>query len=268
MTHPKIQIHSIDQLISVLKKLRSENGCPWDREQTHSSLKKHLIEECSELMDAIDDKDREGICEELGDILMHIVFHSQIAEENKEFTFEDVARCVTEKMIHRHPHVFGDGKAENSGEVIEMWEVIKKQEKKEKNKERKSLMDGIPRHLPVLSRAHEMQRKAAKVGFDWINSQQIMEKIEEEMTELKKALAGDDIKSINEEIGDLIFSVVNLARFRNGKPAEDILACAVQKFERRFRYIEEKLAIAGKSVETSLPDEMEVLWGDAKKSGL
>ena len=226
------------------------------------------MEECAELMDAIDDKDSEGICEELGDLLMHIVFHAQIAEENKTFTFEDVSRGVTEKMIRRHPHVFGDGKAENSGEVIEMWEVIKKQEKKERNRERKSLMDGIPRHLPSLFRAHEIQRKAAKVGFDWTNSHQIMEKIEEEMRELKKALADGDEKSVNEEMGDLIFSVVNLARFRNEKSAEEILAFTIQKFERRFRYIEDKLASAGKCTEASSPDEMESLWNEAKKSGL
>ena len=219
-------------------------------------------------MDAIDDKDQEGICEELGDLLMHIVFHARIAEENRTFTFEDVARGITEKMIRRHPHVFADGKAQNSEEVIEMWELIKKQEKKERNRERKSLMDGIPRHLPALFRAHEMQRKAAKVGFDWTNSQQIMEKIEEEMGELKKALADGDEKAVNEEIGDLIFSAVNLARFRNEKSAEEILACTIQKFERRFRYIEEKLASSGKSAETSSPDEMEVLWNEAKKSGL
>ena len=268
MPHPKIQIHPIDQLISAMKILRSENGCPWDREQTHSSLKKYLMEECAELMDAIDDKDQEGICEELGDLLMHIVFHARIAEESKTFTFEDVARGITEKMIRRHPHVFADGKAQNSGEVIEMWELIKKQEKKERNRERKSLMDGIPRHLPALFRAHEMQRKAAKVGFDWTNSQQIMDKIEEEMRELKKALADGDEKAVNEEIGDLIFSAVNLARFRNEKSAEEILACTIQKFERRFRYIEEKLAAAGKSAETSSPDEMEILWNEAKKNGL
>ena len=251
-----------------MEKLRSENGCPWDREQTHSSLKKHLMEECAELMDAIDDKDTEGICEELGDLLMHIVFHSRIAEENKSFNFEDVSRGITEKMIRRHPHVFAEGKAENSGEVIEMWEVIKKQEKKEKNRERKSLMDGIPRHLPALSRAHEMQSKAAKVGFDWINSHQIMEKIGEEMEELKKALASGDEKAVNEEMGDLIFSVVNLARFRKGKSSEEILASTIQKFERRFRYIEEKLASVGKSAETSSPQEMDGLWNEAKRKGL
>ena len=251
-----------------MKKLRSETGCPWDREQTHSSLKKYLMEECAELMDAIDDKDPEGICEELGDLLMHIVFHSQIAEENKSFTFEDVIGGITEKMIRRHPHVFGDGKAENSNEVIEMWETIKKQEKKDGKKSRKSLMDGIPRHLPALFRAHEMQRKASKVGFDWNNSRQIVEKIEEEMDELKKALASGDEKSVNEEIGDLIFSVVNLARFRKEKSAEEILACAIQKFERRFRYIEDKLASAGKSTENSSPDEMECLWNEAKNNGL
>lgn len=267
MTLQNTHVHPIDQLILVMKKLRSEKGCPWDREQTHSSLKKYLMEECAELMDSIDDKDSEGICEELGDLLMHIVFHSRIAEENKSFTFEDVARGITEKMIRRHPHVFGNEKAENSGEVIEMWESIKKREKKDRNKERKSLMDGIPRHLPALFRAHEMQRKAAKVGFDWINSHQIIEKIEEEMEELKKAIATGDEKSINEEIGDLIFSVVNLARFRKEKSAEEILADTIQKFERRFRYIEEKLASAGKSAETSSLDEMDGLWNEAKKNG-
>lgn len=219
-------------------------------------------------MDAIDDKDQEGICEELGDLLMHIVFHSRIAEENKTFTFEDVVRGITEKMIRRHPHVFGDRKAENSGEVVLMWDSIKKEEKKEGNKERKSLMDGIPRHLPVLCRAHEMQRKAAKVGFDWNDSSQIMAKIEEEMVELKKALACGDEKSVNEEIGDLIFSAVNLARFRKEKSAEEILALTVQKFERRFRYIEERLASAGKSAETSSTEEMESLWNESKKHGL
>ncbi|MFA6566665.1 MAG: nucleoside triphosphate pyrophosphohydrolase [Victivallales bacterium] len=270
MPHSKIHTHtrSMDQLISVMKKLRSEKGCPWDREQTHSSLKKYLMEECAELMDSIDDKDTDGICEELGDLLMHIVFHSQIAEENKSFTFEDVVGGITEKMIRRHPHVFGDGKAENSSEVVEMWEVIKGQEKKERNRGRKSLMDGIPRHLPALFRAHEMQRKAAKVGFDWSNSHQIMEKIGEEMEELKKAIADGDEKSVNEEIGDLIFSAVNLARFRKGTSAEEILACTIQKFERRFRYIEEKLASAGKSAETSSPDEMDGFWNEAKKNGL
>jgi tetrapyrrole methylase family protein/MazG family protein len=268
MPHSKIHTRSIDQLISVMEKLRSDNGCPWDKEQTHSSLKKYLMEECAELMDAIDDEDSKGICEELGDLLMHIVFHSRIAEENKSFTFEDVVGGITKKMIRRHPHVFGDGKAENSKEVIEMWDVIKKQEKKDGNRERKSLMDGIPRHLPALFRAHEMQRKAAKVGFDWTHSSQIMEKIEEEMEELKKAIAIGDEKSVNEEIGDLIFSVVNLARFRKEKSAEEILACTIQKFERRFRYIEETLSSSGKSTENSSPSEMERLWDEAKKKGL
>jgi MazG family protein len=149
-----------------------------------------------------------------------------------------------------------------------MWEVIKKQEKKERNRERKSLMDGVPRHLPALSRAHEMQRKAAKVGFDWVNSHQIMEKIGEEMEELKKALATGDEKSVNEEMGDLIFSVVNLARFRKKESAEEILTSTIQKFEKRFRYIEEKLASAGKSAETSSPEEMDGLWNEAKRNGL
>jgi MazG family protein len=149
-----------------------------------------------------------------------------------------------------------------------MWDSIKKQEKKEGNRSRKSLMDGIPRHLPSLLRAQEMQKKAAKVGFDWSNSGQILKKIEEELGELKNALAQGDEQSVNEEMGDLIFSVVNLARFRKGSSADEILSHAVKKFERRFRYIEEKLASSGKSAETSSPDEMDNLWNEAKKNGL
>lgn len=254
----------IGDLVSVMKKLRSEKGCPWDREQTHKTLKKYLIEEGAELMDSIDDDDRDGICEELGDLLMHIVFHSQIAAEKGDFDFDDVAGRITEKMIRRHPHVFAGRKAENSNAVIKMWDEIKKKEKNKRN----SLMDGVPRHLPSLLRAHEVQKKAAKVGFDWSNPLQIIEKIEEEVAELKDAVRKGDEAGINEEIGDILFSVVNLARFRNTESAEDILIRTVQKFERRFRFIEEKLAKKGKSPENSTVDEMEKLWCEAKKKGL
>jgi len=232
----------VDKLISVMKKLRSEKGCPWDREQTHRSLKKYLIEESAELMDSIDDNDDQGICEELGDLLMHIVFHSQIAEEKGSFTFMDVAEGITEKMIRRHPHVFADRKVHDSAAVIKMWDDIKKTEKKNKNIKRKSVLDGVPRHLPSLLRAHEVQKKAAKVGFDWSNSDQIIEKIEEEVGELKDAVRNGNESDISEETGDLLFSVVNLARYRNSESAEEIIGRTIQKFERRFRYMEKKLA--------------------------
>ncbi len=263
-TKPVKNRNPVDDLVSVMKKLRSEKGCPWDREQTHSTLKKYLVEESAELMDAIDDDDKEGICEELGDLLMHIVFHSQIAAENGHFDFDDVARIITEKMVRRHPHVFSDRKAENSDDVVKLWDDIKKKEKSSRN----SLMDGVPRHLPSLLRAHEIQRKAAKVGFDWSNSQQILEKIDEEIAELKEAVRKGNESEINDEIGDLLFSVVNLARFRKAESAEDIMARTIQKFERRFRYIEEKLSGKGKSPEDSSIDEMEKLWKEAKVKGL
>jgi tetrapyrrole methylase family protein/MazG family protein len=258
----------VNNLVSVMKKLRSENGCPWDREQTHKTLKKYLIEESAELMDSIDDEDDQGICEELGDLLMHIVFHSQIAEEKGSFTFKDVAEGITEKMIRRHPHVFADRKAPDSQSVIKMWDEIKKTEKKSKKVLRNSILDGVPRHMPSLLRAHEIQRKAAKVGFDWSSSDQIIEKIEEEISELKDAVRSGSESEINEEIGDLIFSVVNLARYRNTESAEEIINSTIQKFERRFRYIEEKLADDNNTPERSSLEEMEKLWDEAKKKGL
>ncbi|OGV39026.1 MAG: nucleoside triphosphate pyrophosphohydrolase [Lentisphaerae bacterium GWF2_49_21] len=264
MAKPFKNTNPVGDLVSVMKKLRSDKGCPWDREQTHKTLKKYLVEESAELMDAIDDNDKEGICEELGDLLMHIVFHSQIASENRDFDFEDVAEKITRKMIRRHPHVFAGKKVGNSEAVIKMWDEIKKDEKKK----RKSLLDGVPRHLPSLLRAHEIQRKAAKVGFDWNNSRQIIEKIEEEISELKNAVRKGDDAEINEEIGDLLFSVVNLARYRNTESAEDIMTRTIQKFERRFRYIEKKLAKINKNPESSSLDEMEKLWIEAKKKGL
>ena len=256
----------VNDLVSVMKKLRSEQGCPWDREQTHKSLKKYLIEESSELMDSIDDNDDQGICEELGDLLMHIVFHSQIAEEKGSFTFKDVAEGITEKMIRRHPHVFADRIASDSDAVVKMWDEIKKTEKK--SKKRNSVLDGVPRHLPSLLRAHEIQKKAAKVGFDWSNSAQIIEKIEEEIEELKDAVRNGNESEITEEIGDLLFSVVNLARFRNTESAEEIINRTIQKFERRFRYIEEKLAENNKTPEGSSLEEMEQLWNESKMNGL
>ncbi|MFZ2653698.1 MAG: nucleoside triphosphate pyrophosphohydrolase [Victivallales bacterium] len=258
----------VSELVSVMKRLRSETGCPWDREQTHKTLKKYLVEESSELMDSIDDNDDQGICEELGDLLMHIVFHSQIAEEKGSFTFNDVAEGITEKMIRRHPHVFADRKASDSAAVIKMWDDIKKTEKENKKIKRNSILDGVPRHMPSLLRAHEIQRKAAKAGFDWSNSAQIIEKIEEEIGELKDAVRNGSESDINGEIGDLLFSVVNLARYRNTESAEEIINGTIQKFERRFRYIEEKLAEDNKSPEGSSLEVMEKLWNEAKVKGL
>jgi tetrapyrrole methylase family protein/MazG family protein len=253
----------IDELQDVLEKLRSPEGCPWDREQTHSSLKEHLIEECAELLDSIDDNDDQGICEELGDVLMHIVFHAKIAEEEGTFTFDDVAREVTEKMVRRHPHVFGEESVSNVDEVMTIWNRAKKKEKGDRGFT--SILDGIPRHMPALLKARELQKKAAKVGFDWKQPEQIIEKIEEELQELKEAMASGDEVHVEEELGDLLFAVVNLSRFRNSTPAEELLARANKKFIQRFQYIERTIEKRGDTLQETSIEEMERLWNEIKR---
>jgi tetrapyrrole methylase family protein/MazG family protein len=253
----------MNELLTVMDKLLSDQGCPWDREQTHSSLKKFLVEECAELLDSIDDKDDVGICEELGDILMHIVFHANIAARDGRFNFDDIAKVIREKMIRRHPHVFGDEKVNHADEVLAVWNRIKAEEKGDRGFT--SILDGIPRHMPALLRARELQKKAAKVGFDWEKPEQVIEKIEEELEELKNAYASGDESHVEEEIGDLLFAVVNFSRFRNSIPAEELLAQANKKFIDRFKYIERELEKKEKSLEEATIEEMEELWNEAKK---
>lgn len=253
----------INELLDVLEKLRSPEGCPWDREQTHSTLKKHLIEECAELLDSIDDNDEKGICEELGDVLMHIVFHAKIAEHDGKFTFDDVARQVTEKMVRRHPHVFGDESVSNVDEVMTIWNKAKNKEKGDRGFT--SILDGIPRHMPALLQARELQKKAAKVGFDWEQPEQIIEKIDEELQELKEAMASGDEAHVEEELGDLLFAVVNLSRFRNFTPAEELLARANKKFIQRFQYIERTIENRGDTLQETSIEEMERIWNESKK---
>ncbi|OGV51458.1 MAG: nucleoside triphosphate pyrophosphohydrolase [Lentisphaerae bacterium GWF2_44_16] len=252
----------VKKLVEVISVLRGPGGCPWDREQTHKTLKPYLIEECAELMDAVDDNDSDSVCEELGDVLMHIIMSSKIASEKGHFDFNEVAKRSVEKMIRRHPHVFGEQKAATSGEVLDIWEDVKKKEKK---RQVSSVMDGIPRHFPALLRATKVQKKAAKYGFDWSSEEQIIRKIEEELEEVKKAHSERDSAAVDEEIGDLLFAVVNLCRFRKSISAEELLASAVKKFQNRFRYIEKQLALKGKTLEQSSLDEMEKLWEKAKK---
>ncbi|OGV59119.1 MAG: nucleoside triphosphate pyrophosphohydrolase [Lentisphaerae bacterium GWF2_52_8] len=254
----------LPKLLEVIAVLRSPEGCPWDREQTHSSLKQFLMEECAELMDAIDDDDAECICDELGDLLMHVVLHSRIAEEQGRFDFNEVARMSTEKMLRRHPHVFGDAKASCSGEVVKLWEEVKKEEKEGKGKKAESVMDGIPRQLSSLLHAEKIQRRAAKYGFDWSAPEQIVEKIEEELQELRQAMAEGRDEAVDEEIGDLLFAVVNLSRFRKGPSSEDQLTGTIRKFQKRFRHIERRLAENGRNLEEASIDEMEALWQEAK----
>ena len=256
---------SAEELLKVMEKLRSPEGCPWDREQTHETLKLYLAEVCAELIDAIDNNDQEGICEELGDVLMNIVFNCVIANEKGHFHFNDVLAGIINKMIRRHPHVFGDVQAKSADDVVVVWEKIKQREKKNRVAP-ESVLDGIPRSLSALLTARAAQRKAAKYGFDWSSEAQIMEKIEEELAELKAAMASGNQEHVDEEIGDALFSMVNLIRFRDRATPEDLLNAATRKFKTRFQYIEKELKAAGKTLTEASLEEMEMLWRKAKQN--
>ncbi|MBI1882701.1 MAG: nucleoside triphosphate pyrophosphohydrolase [Chlamydiae bacterium] len=252
------------ELEEIMSRLRAKGGCPWDREQTHETLKKYLIEEAYELMDAIDDQDTHAMADELGDVLLQVVFHSQMAKEKKKFDLQKVARLCCEKLIRRHPHVFGDVKIKDSSGVKKQWEEIKKKEKS--GLLRSSLLDGIPRYLPALSQAEKIQKKAAKVGFDWREVDAVVAKVEEEFQEVKEELKRGNKKAIREEIGDLLFSVVNLCRFHEESP-EEVLRDTVKKFYKRFGFIEQEAKKTGKKVEECSLEQLEKWWGKAKKKG-
>jgi tetrapyrrole methylase family protein/MazG family protein len=257
----------VQELVHLMARLRAPGGCPWDREQTHASLKEYLTEESAELFDAIDDADDAGMVEELGDILLQIVFHCQIASEAGRFDLQDAARACCEKLVRRHPHVFGESRVDTAEGVLAQWQEIKRWEagkKEEKGAARPSVLSGVPRHLPALHRAHKMQKKAAHAGFDWPNVDGVIAKIEEELQEVKHAVATGDDTAVAAEIGDLLFAVVNLSRFRN-RVAEELLHDTIRKFERRFHRIEELLAAQGKTPEQCSLAEMDALWDQAKQ---
>ncbi len=252
---------SAEDLLEVLRTLRSPDGCPWDREQTSSTLKKYLLEESAELADAIDDNQPEDICEECGDVLMNLMMQTLVAEEKNDFSFADVVKEEYDKMIRRHPHVFGEDSVNSSGEVLGLWEKIKKSEKH--SAERKSVLDGIPRALPQLSRAEKIQKKAAKCGFDWVKYEDIFDKINEEIGEARTAIAGGNDGEINEELGDLLFAVVNLIRFLKRDP-EQLLKESNAKFSHRFKLIEHMVADSGREWKSFSPDELDAMWNRAK----
>ena len=252
----------VQELVNILARLRAPDGCPWDREQTHQTLKQWLIEEAGEFLDAIEDGDDPGMCEELGDVLLQVVFHAQIAREQGRFDLQDAARVCCEKMIRRHPHVFGTGTAKDADAVLVQWEKIKKEEKGTGGV-RKSAVSGVPRHLPALHRAHKIQKKAAKVGFDWPDVTGVLDKIEEELREVRQALAAGDEVQVREEIGDLLFSVVNLSRFREHL-AEELLNDTIRKFERRFWRMEELLAADNRPLEGCTINDLDGYWNRAK----
>ncbi len=241
-----------------MERLRSPTGCPWDREQTHQSIRHNLIEECYEAVEALAAGNMPGFRDELGDLLLQVVFHAQMAAERGEFDFDDVAKSIADKLIHRHPHVFGKTRARTSAEVLRQWEQIKKAETHSP-----SILNKLPRHLPALLKADKVQQKVARVGFDWKQRAEVLAKIEEELRELKAARGR---RAVAEEMGDVLFAVVNLARYE-GLQAEDLLNRAVAKFTRRFQQLERAVHRSGKRLEDCTLAELNAHWERAKRAG-
>ncbi len=252
----------IDKLLDVVATLRGEGGCPWDREQTLESLKPYLVEEAYEVIDAIEQGSVAEHQEELGDLLLQIVMQSQIQTESGEFGFSDVARSIRKKMVRRHPHVFGDVKVADSDEVLRNWE---KNKAKDKDGEQRSILAGVPKHLPALQKAQRVQSRAALVGFDWKDVKDVFAKVEEELGETKEAMSEDDEAHICEEVGDLLFSVVNLARFY-GMSAEDALNKTTLKFISRFAEIERQMHEQKRELKDCSLEEMDAIWEEAKET--
>lgn len=249
----------LHELLKIMEALRSEKGCPWDKEQTRESLKPFIVEEAYELIEAIDESDPEKIKEELGDLLFQIVFQCQIAKENNEFKVSDVIEKISKKMIARHPHVFGKADYKTADEVLLHWEEQKKLE----GKMRESILEGIPKTLPSLLRAHRLQKRAAGVGFDWEKVEDVLKKLDEELKEFKEALKTKRQDEIEDELGDIFFMLVNISRFIGVNP-EDALRKTISKFIHRFRYIEMNAAEQGKKLSDMTLNEMDSLWDESK----
>src|SRR5215470_2702429 len=261
-----------EKLVAVQARLRAPKGCPWDREQTHQSLRTYLIEEAYEVLEALDSGNDAKFAEEMGDLLLQIVFHSQIAAEEGRFTVADVVREIHEKMVRRHPHVFGEKRAKDAAEVLRNWEQIKAAERvgkgsakaAGKNGKKKSLLDGVPRSLPAALEGLQLTRKASRAGFDWDRADGIFEKLGEECAELRQASAADDSSKVEEEVGDLLFAAINLARFLQVDP-EIALKNANEKFIRRFQQMESMAADKGAAFIDLPRAEKEALWETAKR---
>jgi MazG family protein len=261
---------SLDELIAVMARLRAPGGCPWDREQTYGSLAQYLLEESYETFDAIQEADQTGdvtnLKEELGDLLLQVIFHATIGKEKGDFTIDDIANGTTQKLVLRHPHVFGDAQLERAEDVLDNWDKLKADERKASGKKEKaleSILDEVPVHFPALLEGLKLTKKAAKVGFDWKETPQIFNKLDEEIIELKKAIAGRDRGEIAEEIGDLLFVVINLARHLDVEP-ETALKTTNRKFRHRFKFIEDKLRDQGRKLNEASLDEMDDLWNQSK----
>lgn len=264
---------TFDELVAVMAKLRAPGGCPWDHEQTYASLSQYLLEEAYETFDAIQEAERTGdtenLKEELGDLLLQVVFHSTIGKERGDFDIDEVAAGVTKKLILRHPHVFGDTKLARAQDVLDNWDQLKADERAASGKAEKvkeSILDEVPVHFPGLLEALKVTKKAAKVGFDWENSEQVFAKIDEEIAELKDAMKSGDADAVSDELGDLLFAVANLARKIEVEP-ETALKKTNRKFRRRFVFIERELQRAGRSIDDADLSEMDKLWDRAKAAG-
>ena len=253
---------SFDRTVEIMEKLRSPEGCPWDKEQTTASLKPYLIEEAYEVLEAIDSGSPHKLKEELGDLLLQVVFHSQIASEEGKFTIDDVLKTLNEKLVRRHPHVFDDLKLSTPKEVLANWETIKKNEKNSDGKA--SVLEGLPRSLPSLLFAFTLQKRVARVGFDWENVEGAQDKLLEEIKEFEQSVAKMNPVDMEEELGDILFSIVNVARFYGLHP-EEALKKTCMKFIKRFQYIEEKAGEEGKELEGMSLEEMDKFWNEAKK---
>jgi tetrapyrrole methylase family protein / MazG family protein len=253
--------YEFTDLVEIMRLLRDKDGCPWDREQTHESLKKYLIEETYEVLEAIDLKSREKLTEELGDLMLQVVFHAQVSAEEGRFNIDDVITGICRKLIIRHPHIFGEVKADTSEKVLENWEAIKKQEKGLKSQT--SVLKDVPSNLPALMRSYKVQQKAAQVGFDWDNIDDVFAKVYEELEEIKDVYKSKNVERITEELGDAIFALVNLSRFLKVHP-ELALTGTINKFINRFEFIEQESLKAGKVLEDMSLTEMDELWNKAK----
>ena len=252
--------NQFEELVKIVSELRAPDGCPWDREQTNQSLLPYFIEEAYELIESVDEKNWENVKEELGDLLLHVVFQGSIAEQDGKFQLVESLITVNEKLISRHPHVFGDAQADEAFHAKQNWEAAK-----HKEKGRDSRLDGVPKNLPALVRAQRLQQKASYVGFDWDKVEQVWEKIHEEILELKEAQLSNNKKHIEEEIGDVIFAVVNLARFLDIS-AENSLRKTNKKFINRFKKVEERIKEQGKEIDDATLEEMDSIWNEAKRN--
>lgn len=253
--------NSLTELVSIMERLRGPDGCPWDREQTVEDLVPYIIEEAYEVISAIDERSSEMLKEELGDLLFQIIFICQINRERAEFDINDVISASVEKMVRRHPHVFGDATAETSEDVLLNWSRIKRREKK--GSEGSGYLSGIPEHLPALLKAHKVSEKVSRAGFDWKNIDNVFQKVDEEIAEFKTAFHKKNLKEMEEEIGDILFTLVNVSRFLEINP-ENALRKTIGKFITRFHLLEAELKEMSKDFSTTSPEEMEELWNRVK----